>query len=387
MMVKHSVLKICLIVSVYFLSINPTSSHADFMSVLQKLASDEHLESLSFDKILAKNESESKDKNRQVNVKDMIPLMVAATEFKELATDDYASALLTLSKAKGMEKLHNIDITMWDVKLCQVGWNLFFNSSVRIYNKELHKYPLVAYYNPFSDTYLITVWEKDKEGYKIVDAEMLMGDFVRMAGKKMEGTPLWLRGKSKRTVNLGISTAVSTLTFEEVFSKASVKNWRSKLKILRDADVLKTFNYPNIATSLNSHLLNVIHFSTTKDHNTQLQECHKITLETVGAVKDGTISTLLKNTAGGTPQDTIDVLNNTSSTWIDDYTLASALNIKDECLVFLTNTKQSRGSLALSLKRNNADQLLLNRIDLIDYQQFYKMVEKMQDEKLKEVAR
>jgi len=382
---KNSVLKVCFIISVCFLSVYPTTSHADFMSVLKELTSDEHLESLSFDNILSKNKAVPKTNNGQKELKEMIPLMVASTQFKDIATKDYASALLTLSKDKGMEKLHIIDTTMWDVKLYQLGWKLFFDSAVRIYNKELNKYPLVAYYNPFSDTYLITVWEQDKEGYKIVDAEMLMGDFVRGTSKEIDGTPFWLRGKNKRTVNLGVGTALSTLAFEEVFEKATVKNWRTKLKILQNSEVLSKFNYPNISTSLNSHLLNVISFSSPKDDNPKLQECHHMTLKTVDAVKNGTIDKLLRTTANDTPQDTADILKNIPVEWIDDYTVASALSDSNECLVFLTHVQQSLGSISFALKRKNNDQLLLKRIDLIEYQQFYNMVQKMQDKKSKGV--
>ncbi len=338
---------------------------------------------LGYQKVFQQFIDDEKRNIGKEDLKKMAKLMVASTRFKEMAANDYAKALLTLSKDKGMEQLHVIDKTLWDVKICQIGWKLFFDSAIRIYNKEFDKYPLIGYYNPFSDIYLITVWTQDNEGYIIVDAEMLMGDFVRGSSNEFDNTPFWLRDKKHRTANLGISIALSTLAFEEVFEKATRENWRNKLKVLNYPTALHEFNYPNIAISLNYHLLNIANFSSPKDDNPQLQECHRMTIDLLKSAKNGTIDTMLA-IADKTPIQTAKILKNISVKWVEDLTVAAVINDKGECLVLLTPMKQSSGSISFLFKERK-NQLQLERIDLIDYQQFYDVIKTFQEKKQKGV--
>lgn len=323
----------------------------------------------------------SKTKTEQKGLKKMSSIMVASTQFKEIASKDYASALLTLSKDEGMKKLHIIDKALWEAKISQIGWDLFFTSSIRIYNKNLAMYPLVGFYNPFSDVLLITVWKEAKEGYRIVDAEMLMGDLLRGTTKGVSNVPFWRRDKQHPLSTLGISVALSVVAFEEIFNMATNKNWRTKALVLNDSATLNKFNYPNISIALNSHLFNVSNFSNIKIDNPQLQECPNQTQKILHNIKKGNINDILI-TAEDTPPDTADILKKISSEWIDGLAIVSALNNGRECLVLLTSMQQSTGSISFSFKRKTEDQsLLIKRIDIIDYQQLYNKIKSYLEQK------
>lgn len=325
------------------------------------------------------------NKTKESDLKRMASFIASSKKFQEIAANNYADALLALSRDKGMEKLHTMDKIIWDVKICQIGWKLFFDSAIRIYNKELDKYPLVTYYNPFSDTYLITVWAQDNERYKIVDAEFLMGDFVRGSSKEFDNTPFWLREKKRSLANLGVSTALSILAFEEVFEKTTVENWRKKLKILNNTSALQEFNYLNISISLNGHLINVGNFLNIKDDEPLLQECRDKTRDILKALKNGNIDAIL-NTANETPLNTAKALRSVSPKWIKNLTVNVALNDIYECLVLLTPRKKTNVSMSFLLKDNPIkNQLQIKRIDLIDYQQFYDAIKAYQEKKLKGV--
>lgn len=332
----------------------------------------------TYQKVFQKLEEEDLTDDRLTR---MVLIIMNVATFQETAATDYAKALLSLSKEKGMEKLHNIDKALWSVELCQVGWKQFFDSAVRIYNKDFDKYPLVAYYNPFTDIFLITVWERGKEGYKIVDAEILLGDLVRGTDKKVDTTPFWLREKKNYAVNLGLEVSLSVLAFEEVFEKATAKNWRSKLKILNDSTVLSEANYPAVSMALHTQLLNVVNFANPKADMTQLKKCRNLTKETLLAVKNGAIDKIL-TTANETPVETVKILKKITPEWIENLKVAAAVNDTGECFVFLVPKQNAIGSFSLSLQKANTH-IQLKRIDLIDYQQIYTAIKSYSDKKSK----
>ncbi len=311
----------------------------------------------------------------------MALIMMNVATFQEAAATNYADALLSLSADKGMEKLHVIDKALWSVELCQVGWKQFFDSAVRIYNKDFDKYPLVAYYNPFTDIFLVTVWEQGKEDYKIIDAEILLGDLVRGTDKKVDTSPFWLREKKKYAVNLGVEVGLSVLAFEEVFKTATVRNWRTKLKILNDSTLLSEANYPAVSMALHTQLLNIVNFSTPEANMTQLKECRSLTEETLLSLKDGTIDKVL-TTANETPIETAKVLKKITPKWVESLMLTSAVNDAEECFILLTPKQNGIGSLSLSFQKTNTH-LQLKRIDLIDYQQIYTAIKSFLDKESK----
>lgn len=311
----------------------------------------------------------------------MALLMMNVSEFQETAANNYAKALLSLSKDKGMEKLYNIDKALWSVELSQVGWKQFFDSAIRIYHKDFDKYPLVAYYNPFSDIFLITVWEQEVSDYKIFDAEILLGDLVRGTDEKVDTTPFWLRKKKHYDANLGIEIGLSALAFEEVFKKVISKNWRTKLKILNDSTLLNAANYPATSISLHTQLLSVVNFSTSVANMTQLQECRNLTEKTLLSLKDRNIDKVL-TTANETPIKTVKVLKKITAKWLENLMFTAVVHDTEECIVYLTPKQNSSGSLSLTFQKLKSH-LHLKRIDMIDYQQIYTAIQSYFDEKSK----
>lgn len=331
-----------------------------------------------YQKVFQELEKKDLTDTRQIQ---MALIMMNVATFQETAATNYADALLSLSKNKGMEKLHNIDKALWSVELCQVGWKQFFDSAIRIYNKDFDKYPLVAYYNPFSDIFLITVWSREKDGYKIIDAEILLGDLVRGTDKKVDNTPFWLREKKQYAVNLGLEVALSALAFEEIFQTATAKNWRSKLKILNDSTLLNEANYSAVSMALHAQLLNVVNFSSPDANMTQLQECRNLTKEILEVIKNGTIDKMLV-TATETPLETVKVLKKITPAWVENLMVTSAVNDTGKCFVVLTPKQNSIGSLSFAFQTQK-NHLQLKRIDLIDYQQIYIAIKSYLDKKSK----
>ncbi|MCP3899389.1 MAG: hypothetical protein GY707_06725, partial [Desulfobacteraceae bacterium] len=247
-----------------------------------------------------KNLSEYKFKSK---IEFMTSLSVSASYFKQTAITDYAKAILTVSTEQGMEKLHHIDTAIWKATQSQIGWALFFNSAVKVYVGDNVKTPVVGYYNPYNDLFLITAWSENQGIYKISDAELLMGDFIRNENDTLDVIPFWLRGKMHRPEALGRSVALSLLAFEKVFNETTSDTWRTRLPALTNPDHLNGINYSLAALRLNEHLINIISFSYAKTNNDQLKNCKAATIEAINIASNGNIDKIL-NTADGTLEST-----------------------------------------------------------------------------------
>jgi len=317
---------------------------------------------------LTEEYTQSAQADQLIIAKDLATLMVSVSSFKKIATTDYASALLTLSKGRGMEQLHTIDITLWDAQQAQLGWMFFFEGAIAIYAENEGKFPIVGFYNPYTDIFLITVWEKEKEIYKVVDAELLMGDWVRKDDQDFDISPAWLRGIKHRQEALGLSVAQSLLSFEKIFAGVTGQHWRTKLTILHEHDILDFINYPGATIRMNKQLLNILHFITPNSEE-NLKQCKKRTTAVMDLASQESLN-FIWDFADATPSQTIKNINSYPGEWFFSLKVANILNNSEGCLVFFTHPQQTSKSLSLFFKRTDKF-LHIKRLDLIDYQYFY----------------
>ena len=321
----------------------------------------------------SKNLSENRFKSK---IEFMTSLSVSASYFKQTAITDYAKAIITMSTEQGMEKLHHIDTAIWKATQSQIGWALFFNSAVKVYVGDNVKTPVIGYYNPYNDIFLITAWSEEEGIYKIADADLLMGDFIRNENDALDVIPFWLRGEMHRPEALGNSVALSLLAFEKVFNEATSDTWRTRLPVLTNQDSLHEINYSLAALRLNEHLINIISFSYAKTNNNQLKNCRAATIEAINIASDGNIGKIL-NTADGTLGNTAKRLKEISPEWFASLRISTTLINSKGALVLLSPTQPSNGSLTISFKETNS-KLQVKRIDLVDYQYFYEQISSLQ---------
>lgn len=301
---------------------------------------------------------------------DMALLVSSVAAFKETARTDYAKALLAFSKDRGMEQLHQIDLKVWDKSQAQFGWEAFFNSAVVAYADINKKSPAVGLYNPYSDTFLITVWSKGDNTYQITDAEMLMGDWIRSDNQELDIIPLWLRGNQHRPLTLGISVAQTLLSFEKVFSESTVHNWRTKLPILNEKELLEKINTPGITVLMNAHLLNLLDFSNPDKNGELLKTCGERAFNAIKLAADNKSDVLLSVADGTLPQ-TAQSIKTYPGEWFSSLKVSNVRTGPEGCLVFFSSPQQTNRNLTLFLQGAKSIYLRPKRIDLIDYQFFY----------------
>ena len=299
----------------------------------------------------------------------LAPLMVAASRFKSLARTDFEKALLVYTREDGRKKLWALDRELWDIELSQWAWTQFFGAAVPVIGGRQGRYDLVGYYNPYSDVFLITVWQPGRTFHQIVDAQMLMGDWVRANTDELDLIPLWRRKPIHRPVALGLATARSLLAFEKVFASADRDNWRSRLPILKDEAALKQLNDPFMALMLNGQLVNVGEIVAPDPDAKTLQTCRDITAEVVKRAVDGNLEPMLflmADTLPGTARD----LKAIPPEWFAGLKTTGVLTASQGVLVFLSPTEQTTASLCLYFS-TQGKRVDIRRIDLVDYRKFY----------------
>jgi len=306
----------------------------------------------------------------ETELKDRVLLMISVASFKETARTDYAKALLAFSREKGMEQLHNIDQSVWEAPQAQLGWMAFFDSAIVAYAGIDEKSPIVGFYNPYSDTFLITAWAKAEDVYQVVDAEILMGDWIRRDDKDLDLVPFWLRGNQHRPVALGLSVAKTLLSFEKIFSESTLKKWRKTLPILNEQDLLDEVNTPGITLMLNEHLLNLLNFSAPEERDEFIKTCGSRATDVMNLAAENNFDVLLSVADETLPQ-TAKNIRTYPGEWFSSLKVTNVRTGPEGCLVLLAHPEQTNRNLALFFQGAKSIYLRPKRIDLIDYQFFY----------------
>ena len=326
----------------------------------------------SYQSVLQKLTDVQNDPGENIATEDEIKriksLLASSKKFQDIATKNYAEALLLLSKDIGKLQLFTIDKALWDKNTSQYGWMVFFSSAIRIYNKDPLGLPIVGYYNPYSDTLLITVWGEDKKNYKIVDAEIIMGNMLHKKGDLPSHIPLWLQNKRNYKVSLGLEIAQTIVSFEDTFSSSTYSSWRNKLQILYAKDRVLKFNYVGVSLMLNRHLLDILNYINPKKDDIKLIKLKKFISKIIELLSTGKIDKILTDYREITPE-SIKVIKSISPKWFKALKISAFLPTSDRYLIFFSSSLQTDYSLCFSAKYIN-DRIQIE-IDLLGFQYFY----------------
>ena len=306
-------------------------------------------------------------KPSDTDLKRLAPLMVSAARFKAMARTDFEKALLVFTRDNGRQKMWAIDKGLWTLEQSQWAWMNFFGAAVQVLGGRQGDFGLVGYYNPYCDAFLVTVWQPGPEIHQIVDAEMLMGDWVRNDNDELDPQPLWLRDKVHRPLALGLATAESLLAFERVFASASRDNWRTTLPVLTNEDALFELNYPGLVLMLNQQLISIGELIVSQ--NPALQTCRDLAAKVVSQASEGIIAQSLSMAVDTLPE-TVEALTSIPPAWFNSLKATGVRTAADGVMVFLSPTERTNASLCLFFK-GEAKGYSLRRIDLVDYQTFY----------------
>ena len=299
----------------------------------------------------------------------MKKLLTAAHHFGEASRIDYQLAIASFAMEGATRKFKALDEKIWIDTAPGVGWSYFFSVSVHAVGGIKGKRPLVAFYNPWSDIFLVTAWDTAGVLPKIVDAEMLMGDWFR-EGSALSPVPHWLRTETFKPAALGMSVADAVSDFERIYPVAAVSDWRQQMPVLKNEEMLAGVNYPLVRLMLFGNLRNIHLFRTgDREEDPRLEACRDGTIHAVRSASEGRIESLLAS-ADGTLPGAKAVLRKLPEAWFKTLEPVAVRTGQDGCLVFLVPVREPVSSLSLFFEGGGTG-LSLKRIDVVPYRGFY----------------
>ena len=293
------------------------------------------------------SEEGAPSKLEQVDLVHMTRLLTVVQRFKDIMLVNPEEALTLYADQEAKRKFSSFNDHVWLATTPQIGWSFFMSVAVHAVGNAKSQQPLVAFYNPISDIFLITAWRMDKELPRMVDAEVLMGDWVRAGSPTLSLIPFWLRKDMFKPAALGSSVAEAITAFERIFPAASDTYWRKKLRVLENRQLLVDVNYPAVAIMLLNSLAIIDKFRTAEQSdNPRLASCRNMTISTVRLAVQGHINKLLVS-ADETLPETRAILKNLKPGWFRTLEAVAVFTGNDGCLVFLNQVYDASGSLSL----------------------------------------
>ncbi len=304
----------------------------------------------------------------------MTRLLTSVNYFRQVCMRDYRDALFLFAEDAAIQKFRIFDEKIWIQTAPLAGWSYFMSVSVHTVGSSGSNHPLVSFYNPWSDVFLLTVWDIAGEIPRIVDAEMILGDWIRK-DSVLSYTPAWLRSDLFKPAALGMSLAEAVKSFEYTFSDVSVDNWRHKSIVLSDQRLLNDVNYPMIAVRLYSSLKAMDNFRFAGKNNPHMESCRNKTIDTIKSAAQGRMTDLLQSAKETLPA-TKKILRNMAPAQFQSMEAVAFVVGKDGFLVFLVPVYDASGSISLFFD-GQSEELRLKRMDVIDYNGFYKRGQSM----------
>ncbi len=283
---------------------------------------------------------------------------------------DLSPALEKFATPEAIRKFQAFDKKIWNFTNPKVGWSYFLNTSIITFGNMEGKNPVVAFYHPWSDVFLLTSWQVDGDGPKIADAEMLMGDFVRNKGEPpFVPAPAWLRMKTFKPAAVGDATAGAVRDIEAVFSKGS-GNWRKAIPALEDRELVTEVNYAGVSLLLLTNLTEIDEIrEPLPGEDPRLAPMRAASVKALELARSGKIRDVVKS-ADETLPAVREALARIPPGNFASLRAISFLLGRESSMVFLVPTEGS-GYFVSFLFRGKPNKLKLTRIDLVDYARMY----------------
>ena len=189
-------------------------------------------------------------------------ILPAMREFRRTAALDEQQAIARFASPAGARRFADMDRRIWGKADRKLGWTYFMSMAVTTLGAPGAERPLIAYYHPWSDVFLITAWRVESGRAVIDDAQFVPGDWVRNRGAPpFDVRPLWLRGQDYLPLAAGRAVARSVRAFEETFAGWAGTDWRSVIAGPGANGAARNLVEPMSAAMLNSTLAHAARLS------------------------------------------------------------------------------------------------------------------------------
>ena len=144
-------------------------------------------------------------------------LLMDVLGFRQRVLDDSRAALIESATPSGQAALQALGQELSANIAPETGWGLLTQTSLIMFGATGSDQAMSAFYNPWADVFLLLEWSRQKDRWLISDAELLMGDWLRMVGKApVNPQPIWLRGNERRAMKIMIDNGAEWYTVQYV---------------------------------------------------------------------------------------------------------------------------------------------------------------------------
>lgn len=294
----------------------------------------------------------------------------AALDFQRLATADYQDALARYASPAVKANFQHFDKSVWQTFDPAMGWAFFFTFSPYTMGAVASDSPLVAFYQPWCDVFLITQWETGALGARMVDAELIVGDLLRTGeDDEFSLTPLWMRIEGYRPLAFMTSLVSSLTSFEAHFRPDFKGAWRKEFPLLGIEDTVEL----NRLLSGNLIIRHIQHAVTSAVPTLGEDERLPAIRKEIESMQAAAGNRYVRRWFASVPEmsdNALDALENLDGRRLSRTIIASVLMTPGRALVFLVPRDRAGFTLAL-LFEGGAGKLRLQRADLMGYQEAY----------------
>lgn len=160
---------------------------------------------------------------------------------------DGASGWTTFVTPEAAKRLDELNRQVW-AEEADRGWSYFFARALFDIGRPASPAPLVGFYHPWADAWLLLEWQVKPE-LKITDIELVSGEWVRRRGAPpFDPRPDWLRRDGFCVEQLALA-AVENLRQLPALAYGK-KPWREALQLDRHRQQLDAIHTPAVAVNL-----------------------------------------------------------------------------------------------------------------------------------------
>lgn len=299
-------------------------------------------------------------------------LLPAVERFRAAAASDYDAALAQWALPAARSEWSVLDHAVWIVTPPRSGWSYFFDSSIYTYGMLGSTHPVVAFYSPMTDVFLLTAWQISDQQPHIESVELLVGDWLRRAGKPpFEIVPAWHRSPRFKPLAMGVVAAEALRRFEHSLPLTASGDWRQRIPVLTSA-ARERQNYATAAILFGSAFRNLVeYYQAEKAEEPRLAGVRARVEEVVSGAARGDLSPFAK--APENLPAMLTLLRATPREIFADLQVALAVAASERrSFVFLIAPHHPGLYLALTLEGTGARQQLC-RGDMVSYADVYRL--------------
>lgn len=281
---------------------------------------------------------------------------------------DFRGTLARHATPAVQEEFAQLSATLWTLYAPETGWSQFADLSLPIVARADESNPVIAYYHPWSDTVLVTLWEISDDRVQLINLEMLPGSLLRDPERDTpDPTPRWLALEMHPVDALAESIRASALALWK-HSEPGNNVWRRLFLPPGDAS-LAALNQAVVEHNLGMNLASIDNFWFAEAAES----------ETIVAVRsvvtDAMTAVFGEDESGFAPilaqADESDayvnrIFEHVPLDYFADLEVVYYLPAKDEVLVFMASAGKAHVAVCFTLRRDRKDWQLV-KIDAIPY--------------------